>query len=61
MTERELEVLKLLAAGLANRQIAARIVVTPGTVKVHVHNLMEKLGVRSRTQAAARARELGLI
>ena len=61
LTERELEVLRLLAAGLTNSQIAARLVVTPGTVKVHVHNLMEKLAARRRTQAVARARELGLV
>ncbi len=61
LTERELEVLRLLAAGLANRQIAVRLVVTAGTVKVHVHNLMEKLKARNRTQAVAKGRELGLI
>ena len=46
---------------MANSQIAATLIVTPGTVKVHVHNLMEKLKARSRTQAVARARELGVI
>ncbi len=61
LTERELDVLKLLVTGLSNNQIAAKLIVTPGTVKVHVHNLMEKLNARTRTQAAARARELGLI
>ncbi len=60
LSERELEILNLLAAGLSNRQIADRLMVTPGTVKVHVHNLMEKLNARSRSQAVARAREIGL-
>jgi LuxR family maltose regulon positive regulatory protein len=50
-----------MAAGLSNREIAARLVVTEGTVKTHVHNLGGKLGSRSRTQTLARARELGLL
>ena len=61
LTERELEVLRLMAAGLSNRDIAAKLVVTEGTVKTHVHNLAGKLGSRSRTQTVARARELGLL
>ena len=61
LSERELEVLRLLAAGLSNRQIAAKLFISLGTVKVHVHNLMEKLNAKSRTQAIARAKELKLI
>ncbi len=61
LSGREMEVLRLVAAGLSNRRIAERLVVSPGTVKVHVYNIMEKLGAQSRTQAVARARELKLI
>ncbi len=61
LSERELEVLHLLAAGSANREIAGRLFITVGTVKRHINNLFGKLGVHSRTQAVARARELGLL
>ena len=61
LTERELEVLRLMAAGLSNREIATELVLAMGTVKAHLHNIYGKLGVRGRTQAAARARELGLL
>jgi LuxR family transcriptional regulator, maltose regulon positive regulatory protein len=61
LSAREMEVLRLVAAGLSNRRIAERLVVTPGTIKVHVYNIMEKLGAQSRTQAVARASELKLI
>jgi ATP/maltotriose-dependent transcriptional regulator MalT len=61
LTEREREVLGLLAAGLSNREIAAKLVLTLGTVKWHTHNLYGKLGVARRTQAIARARLLGLL
>jgi LuxR family maltose regulon positive regulatory protein len=61
LTERELEVLRLVAAGTSNRAIAARLTVTLGTVKKHLNNIFGKLGVQSRTQALARARELGLL
>ena len=61
LSDRELEVLRLVAAGLSNRQIAERLVITVGTVKSHIHNMCGKLAVRSRTQAVARARELDLI
>jgi LuxR family maltose regulon positive regulatory protein len=59
LTSREHEVLELIAAGLTNREIAAELVISPGTVKKHTGNIYGKLGVSSRTQAAARARELG--
>ena len=61
LSARELEVLRLLAAGQSNRAIAEQLVVTIGTVKRHVSNLMAKLGVTSRLAAVARGRELGLV
>jgi DNA-binding NarL/FixJ family response regulator len=61
LSEREVEILELLAAGLTNRQIAARLSLAEGTVKNYVTNILGKLGTRDRTQAALRARELGLI
>jgi DNA-binding NarL/FixJ family response regulator len=60
LSERELGVLRLVMAGLSNREIAARLFISPGTAKSHVHNLCSKLGARNRTEAANRARELGL-
>jgi ATP/maltotriose-dependent transcriptional regulator MalT len=61
LTPRELEVLALIAAGLTNEQIAARLVIAKGTVKKHIDNLYAKLEVRTRTQAVAQARRLGLL
>lgn len=61
MSERELEILRLLAEGLSNREIAKRLVITVGTAKSHVHHILEKLGTASRMQAAVKARELGLV
>ena len=61
LSARELEVLALLATGKPNRAIAKELVVTLDTVKRHVTNLFNKLGVANRTQAVARARELGLL
>jgi LuxR family maltose regulon positive regulatory protein len=61
LTGRELEVLRLLAAGAPNRSIARHLVVTQETVKKHLSHLFDKLGVANRTQAVARARELGLL
>ncbi len=60
LSEREIEVLRLVADGFSNRLIAERLFVAEGTVKRHIHNIYEKLDVGSRTQAAAKARELGL-
>ena len=60
LTEREREVLQLLVQGYSNQAIAQELVVAVGTVKRHVSNIMSKLGVQSRLQAAARTRELGL-
>ena len=53
--------LQALASGLSNREIAERLVITEGTVKNHVSNLIAKLAVRDRTQAVLKAQELGLI
>lgn len=61
LSERELDVLRLLNDGLSNQQIAERLFVTVGTVKTHAHNIYAKLGVKRRTQAVARARELKLL
>jgi LuxR family maltose regulon positive regulatory protein len=59
--EREIEVLRLVDRGLSNREIAGKLVLAPSTVKWHIHNIYGKLGVTSRTQALARARELQLL
>ena len=61
LSERELEILRLLAAGDSNKEIAAALFIAEGTVKNHVTNILGKLDARDRTQAALRARELGLI
>lgn len=61
LSEREMEVLRLVAAGRSNRQIAEQLVLSLGTVKSHVHNIYGKLGVGNRTQAVAKARTAGLL
>jgi LuxR family maltose regulon positive regulatory protein len=61
LTQREQEVLKLIAAGLTNREIAEELVISPETVKKHTANIYGKLGASNRTEAAARARELDLL
>jgi LuxR family transcriptional regulator, maltose regulon positive regulatory protein len=61
LTDRELEVLRLIAAGKSNQRIAHDLVVALDTVKKHVTHLLGKLGAANRTEAVARARELGLI
>jgi LuxR family transcriptional regulator, maltose regulon positive regulatory protein len=61
LSERELEVLQLLAVGRSNQQIAEELVVVLDTVKKHVSRILDKLGVANRTQAVARARELQLL
>lgn len=61
LSERELEVLHELAAGRSNKEIAARLDVSPNTIKTHVARLFEKLGARRRTEAILRARELGIV
>ena len=61
ISPRELDVLAELAAGHSNKQIAARLQVSPNTVKTHVARLFDKLGARRRTEALRKARELGLL
>jgi DNA-binding NarL/FixJ family response regulator len=61
LSDRELGVLRLLADGRSNREIAAELFLAEGTVKNHVTNVLAKLGARDRTQAALRARALGLL
>jgi NarL family two-component system response regulator LiaR len=61
LTERETEVLKLIARGKANKQIARELFVAISTIKTHVNNLYRKLGVSSRTQAALYAARIGLV
>ena len=60
LTEREREILALVARGASNRQVAENLYLTEGTVKNHMSNILSKPGVRYRTQAALRAKELGL-
>jgi len=61
ITPRELEILELIAAGLSNREIAARIFISENTVKTHSSRLFDKLGARRRTQAVQLGKERGLI
>jgi two component transcriptional regulator, LuxR family len=61
LTAREQQVLRLLMQGKTNREIARELIISPGTVKVHVEHIIAKLGVSDRTQAAVRALELGLV
>ena len=60
LTEREREILILVAKGASNRQVAESLYLTEGTVKNHMSSILGKLGVRDRTQAALKAKELGL-
>jgi LuxR family transcriptional regulator, maltose regulon positive regulatory protein len=61
LSDREVEVLHLLEQGLSNREIAERLYISTGTVKTHAHNIYNKLCVKNRTQAIARARALGIL
>jgi DNA-binding NarL/FixJ family response regulator len=61
LSEREIEVLRLVMSGLSNREIAEKLFISAGTAKTHIHHLCGKLGVRNRTEAAMKARELGLV
>ena len=60
LSEQELRVLKLIVTGKSNKEIAEELVITVGTAKWHVHNVLHKLGVSNRPQAIALARELGI-
>ena len=61
LSARELEVLRMVDAGLTNQQIASHLMIAPSTVKTHINNLYGKLAVQTRVQAIHRARELGLL
>ena len=61
LSEREIEVLQLVADGLSNQEIAARLYLSLRTIKFHTGNIYGKLGVKSRTEAVAKARDLGLL
>jgi len=61
LSVRELEILRLVANGASNREIAARLFIAEGTVKNHLTSILDKLGVHDRTQAALKARDLGLV
>jgi DNA-binding NarL/FixJ family response regulator len=61
LSEREHEILSLITNGASNREIAKRLFLAEGTVKNHVTNILGKLGVRDRTQAALKAKDLGLV
>ena len=61
LTERELDVLRLVAEGMSNREIGNKLSLTEGTVKNYVTTVLQKIGARDRTQAALRGRELGLV
>ena len=61
LTERETEVLRLIASGATNREIAARLYLSEGTVKNHISRILSRLGLRDRTQAAIYARDHGVL
>ena len=61
LTDRELEVLRLMAGGYSNREIAEALGVSEGTIKNHISNVLSKMGVRDRTRAVLKGLELGLI
>lgn len=61
LSRREVEVLQLIALGQTNQEIARQLIIAPGTVKAHTANIYRKLDVANRTEAAARARQLGIL
>jgi len=61
LSEREIELLRLIASGSSNKEIAEALFITEGTVKNHITHILGKLSVRDRTQAAIKAKEIGLI
>lgn len=61
LTRKETEILRRVSEGFSNQEIADQLSITVGTTKGHLHRIFEKLGVRNRTAAVARARGLGLL
>jgi LuxR family maltose regulon positive regulatory protein len=61
LSQREMEVLHLIALGRSNQEIAAQLIVSPGTVKAHTASIYRKLDVANRTEAVARARQIGIL
>ncbi len=61
LSQREVEVIMMIATGATNQVIAERFVITIGTVKSHIHHIIRKLNARTRTEAVAQARKLGLL
>jgi LuxR family maltose regulon positive regulatory protein len=61
LSQRELEVLHLIALGRTNQEIAQQLIIAPGTVKAHAASIYSKLDVANRTEAVARARQLGIL
>ncbi len=61
LTDREIEILRLVSRGLSNQEIARHASITVGTTKGHLHRIFQKLNARSRTGAVANARELGML
>ena len=61
LSVREIEVLRLIAAGLSNQEIARKLVIAVGTAKWHVNQIYDKLDAHNRTRAVVRARELGVL
>jgi LuxR family maltose regulon positive regulatory protein len=61
LSEREIEVLQLIAEGLTNQEVASRLYLAPSTVKVHTRNIYGKLGAHHRADAVAKARAFGIL
>jgi len=61
LSDREMEVLRMIAQGATNQEIAQQLVVTVGTVKSHINHILGKLDSHNRTEAVAKARQLGLL
>ena len=61
LSQREIEVLSLVAIGLSNKEIASKLVISEGTVKNHISSILAKLGARDRLQAVIKAKEYGIL